>query len=95
MPNLYKEIYRTIKKYDTIVIARHVGADPDALASEIALRDIIINTFPNKKVYAVGYPASKFKFLGILDKFSEELYNNSLLILCQHTFEYFMNTINI
>lgn len=81
MPNLYKEIYRTIKKYDTIVIARHVGADPDALASEIALRDIIINTFPNKKVYAVGYPASKFKFLGILDKFSEELYNNSLLIV--------------
>ena len=81
MPNLYKEIYKTIKKYDTIVIARHVGADPDALASEIALRDIIINTFPNKKVYAVGYPASKFKFLGILDKFSEELYNNSLLIV--------------
>lgn len=77
---LYKEIYKTIKKYNTIVIARHVGADPDALASQIALRDIIINTFPNKKVYAVGYPASKFKFLGILDKFSEDLYNNSLLI---------------
>lgn len=81
MPNLYKEIYKTIKKYDTIVIARHVGADPDALASEIALRDIIINTFPNKKVYAVGYPASKFKFLGLLDKFTEDLYNNSLLIV--------------
>lgn len=81
MPNLYKEIYKAIKKYDTIVIARHIGADPDALASEIALRDIIINTFPNKKVYAVGYPASKFKFLGLLDKFTEDLYNNSLLIV--------------
>lgn len=79
--NQYKNIYKTIKKYDTIVIARHVGADPDALASQIALRDIIINTFPNKKVYAVGYPASKFKFLGLLDKFDEELYNNSLLIV--------------
>lgn len=79
--NIYKQIYKKIKKYDTIVIARHVGADPDALASSIALRDIILNTFPHKKVYTVGFPVSKFKFLGILDKFSEEYYKNSLLIV--------------
>lgn len=76
----YSNIYRKIKKYDTIVIARHVGADPDALASQIALRDVILNTFPKKKVYAVGNPASVFKYLGILDKFNEEMYQNSLLI---------------
>lgn len=81
MNNICKKIYKAINKYDTIVIARHVGADPDALASQIALRDIILNTFPNKKVYAVGYPASKFRFLGLLDKFNEELYQNSLLIV--------------
>lgn len=75
-----KTIFRKIKKFDTIVIARHVGADPDALASQIALRDIILNTFPKKKVYAVGNPASAFKYLGILDKFNEEMYQNSLLI---------------
>lgn len=75
-----KAIFRKIKKFDTIVIARHVGADPDALASQIALRDIILNTFPKKKVYAVGNPASAFKYLGILDKFNEEMYQNSLLI---------------
>jgi len=79
--NIYKSIYKKIKKYDKIVIARHTGADPDALASQIALRDVIINTFPKKKVYAVGYPASKFKFLGILDKFSDDMYENSLLIV--------------
>ncbi|MDD3186913.1 MAG: bifunctional oligoribonuclease/PAP phosphatase NrnA [Bacilli bacterium] len=81
LKNIYKDIYKTIKKYNRIVIARHIGADPDALASQIALRDTILNTFPKKEVYAVGYPASKFKFLGILDKFSEELYENSLLIV--------------
>lgn len=75
-----KTIFRKIKKFDTIVIARHVGADPDALASQIALRDIILNTFPKKKVYAVGNPASAFKYLGILDKFNEEMYQKSLLI---------------
>ena len=77
---LIKNIYRKIKKYDTIVIARHIGADPDALSSQIALRDIILNTFPKKKVYAVGTPASAFKYLGMLDRFDEEMYQNSLLI---------------
>jgi phosphoesterase RecJ-like protein len=77
---LIKNIYRKIKKYDTIVIARHIGADPDALSSQIALRDIILNTFPKKKVYAVGTPASAFKYLGTLDRFEEEMYQNSLLI---------------
>lgn len=70
-----------IKKYDRIVIARHVGADPDALGSEIALREIIKETFPRKEVYAVGYPASKFSFIGHLDKMQEEYYENSLLIV--------------
>lgn len=79
--NVYKTIYKKIKKYDTIVITRHIGADPDGLASQIALRDVIINTFPKKKVYAVGYPASKFKYIGILDKFSDEMYENALLIV--------------
>ena len=78
---IYREILKQIKKYETIVITRHIGADPDALASQIALRDIIINNFPTKKVYAVGMPASRFKYLGTLDKFTDEMYDNSLLII--------------
>ena len=78
---MFNKIYRKIKKYNTIVIARHVGADPDALASQIALRDSIKKTFPKKNVYAIGYPASKFKYLGNLDKFQESMYENSLLIV--------------
>lgn len=78
---MYSNIYKKIKKYDTIVIARHVGADPDALASSLGLKEIILHTFPKKKVYVIGHPASKFKYLGVLDKMSEELYQNSLLIV--------------
>lgn len=77
----YRKIFNLIKKYPTIVIARHIGADPDALASSIALRDVILNTFPKKKVYAVGTPVSRFKYLGILDKVTEDMYDNSLLIV--------------
>lgn len=78
---IIKQIFNEIKKYDQIVIARHVGADPDALGSSIGLKDIILKTFPNKKVYVVGCPVSKFRYLGEMDKFTEDLYQNSLLIV--------------
>lgn len=77
---IMKKIEKKIKQYETIVIARHIGPDPDALSSQIALRDVIQNTFPSKKVYAVGSSTVKFKHLGQLDKFSEEMYKNALLI---------------
>ena len=80
MNNIYKKIYRTIKKYNTIVIARHIGPDPDALASSLALKDIILNKFPKKNVYAVGTSANKFKYLGQLDKLPEDV-SKALLIV--------------
>ena len=42
---MYKEIYKAIKKYDEIVIARHTGADIDALGSQLAMQEIIKETF--------------------------------------------------
>lgn len=78
---IYKKIYNEIKKANKIVIARHIGPDPDALGSSIGLKEIIEATFKDKKVYVVGNPASKFKYLGSLDKFSEDMYNDSLLIV--------------
>ena len=81
MDNIFKKIYKQIKKYDKIVIARHVGADPDALGSTIGLKESILSKFPNKKVYVVGAPASKHKYIGQLDKFEDSMYENSLLIV--------------
>ena len=81
MVNIYKQILKKIKEYDEIVIARHVGPDPDAVGSEIALRKIIKYNFPNKKVYAVGTGVSRFKYLGTLDKIDESKLNNALLII--------------
>ena len=76
---MYKKIFKEIKKYDVIVIARHIGVDPDAMASQIALRDSIKLTFPEKKVLAIGTGSAKFSFLGKLDK--AEKVNNALLII--------------
>lgn len=75
---MLKDIFEQIKKYDNIVIARHIGVDPDALASQLALRDSIKKTFPNKKVLAVGSSSPKFNYFPKLDKM-EEL-DNAMLI---------------
>ncbi|MBQ8132624.1 MAG: bifunctional oligoribonuclease/PAP phosphatase NrnA [Bacilli bacterium] len=76
---MFQEIYEKIKEYDTIVIARHIGVDPDALCSQLALRDSIRLTFPEKKVIAIGTGSVKFTSLGKLDKL--EKVENALLIV--------------
>lgn len=77
---MYKEIYKKIKKYNSIVIARHIGPDPDALASSIALKEIIETNFPEKEVYVVGNSASRFKYLGVMDKLPDDV-SQALLIV--------------
>ena len=77
----YKKIAKEIKKYNIIVIARHIGPDPDALGSSIGLKELILNNFPKKQVYVIGAPASRFRYLGNVDKLPEIDYNKSLLIV--------------
>lgn len=79
--DLFKQIYKLIKAYDNIVIVRHVGPDPDAIGSQIALRDSIKLTFPNKNVYAIGAGVSRFKYLGSLDKIDVNALTDVLLIV--------------
>ena len=79
--NVYKKIYKEIKKHKKIVLARHIGPDPDALGSTLGLKEIILNTFPKKEVYAVGTPAAKHKYIGDLDTFEDSMYEDSLLIV--------------
>lgn len=77
---MYNELLEKIISFDTIVIARHIGVDPDALCSQLALRDSIRLTYPNKKVLAVGTGSAKFLSFGKLDKL--EKLDNALLIIC-------------
>ncbi len=82
MKEIYKEIYKKIKEFDKIVIARHIGADPDALGSTLGLKELILNTFPQKKVSCIGVYSSVFKYMGKMDKLDESEIKDSLLIVC-------------
>ncbi len=76
---MYNDVINKIKEYNTIVIARHIGVDPDALCSQLALRDSILLTYPEKKVLSIGTGSSKFLSFGKLDRL--EKVENALLIV--------------
>lgn len=77
---MFSDIYKLIKEFDKIVLARHVGVDPDAMASVMALKDSIKLTFPNKEVYAVGSGSTRFNYFGKLDKI-EDMQGSLLIVL--------------
>lgn len=78
---MLKGIYEEINKYDVIVIARHIGVDPDALGSQFALKETIELNFKEKKVYAVGSKSSRYNYFPKLDKYESTNNNDALLIV--------------
>lgn len=49
-----KDLLIQIKKHNTIIIHRHQKPDGDALGSQLGLKEILIENFPDKKVLVVG-----------------------------------------
>ena len=76
---MFQEIYNTIKESKKIILSRHVGPDPDAMASTMALRDSIKLTFEDKEVLVVGSSSSRFNYFGKLDRIDDT--SGSLLIV--------------
>ncbi len=81
--SIKKEILDKIKKYDSIVIGRHIRPDGDAVGSAKGLGRIIKLTYPEKKVYVSSSDSSEYlSFLGPDDgEVSEEIISSSLVIL--------------
>src|SRR5699024_9812840 len=77
------QIIQSIKKYETIIIHRHVRPDPDAIGSQGGLKEIIRQSFPEKKVFAVGEePDKTLHFLYRMDDIPDDIYEGALVIVC-------------
>ncbi|MFC0187888.1 bifunctional oligoribonuclease/PAP phosphatase NrnA [Fictibacillus aquaticus] len=76
------EILENIKKYDRIIIHRHVRPDPDALGSQGGLAQIIKDSFPDKEVYMAGEEIDSLTFLVKMDEITDEMYEGALVIVC-------------
>lgn len=70
-----------IKQYEKIIIHRHVRPDLDAYGSQCGLGEILKFSFPEKKIYMVGAPASALHYLHELDEIEEEVWDGALAIV--------------
>jgi len=80
--NIKGQIIEEIEKYDSIIIVRHLRPDGDCIGASFGLRDILIASYPNKKIYSVGDGVPEYlSFLGNEDIVNDEEYEKSLVIV--------------
>lgn len=76
-----KQIIDEIEANDSIIIVRHIRPDGDCIGSSFGLREVLIASYPNKKIYSVGDEIPEYlSFLGEEDSINEDIYSNSLVI---------------
>lgn len=88
---MYNKIYELIKEYNTIIIHRHEKPDGDALGSQLGLKLAILETFPEKEVFAVGDTTEYLNFLGIMDEIEDTKYHDALVIVLDSGAEYLIS----
>ena len=60
---MFEAILEQIKTFDTIIIHRHYKPDGDAMGSQIGMKQLLMENFPEKTVYAVGDEPRFFSFM--------------------------------
>ena len=80
---MFDQALKLIEKYDVIIIHRHSNPDGDALGSQIGLKEIIRENYPNKTVYIVGDRTKRYAFMEGWepDEIPDETYTNALAIV--------------
>lgn len=77
----FKTILAKIKAYDTIIIHRHMKPDPDALGSQVGLKEMITSNFPQKTVKVTGYNEPSLSWLAQMNDVSDKDYEGALVIV--------------
>ncbi|GAX05225.1 phosphoesterase [Secundilactobacillus pentosiphilus] len=75
------KILNAIKQHKTIIIHRHQRPDPDAIGSQMGLKEILKASFPDKKIYAVGKQYPGFDWLGKTDAIEDDAYKDALVMV--------------
>ena len=80
---MFEAILEQIKNHHRIIIHRHKSPDGDALGSQIGLKHILMDNFPDKEIYAVGDDAGHYAFMedSTMDEIDDSLYADALAIV--------------
>lgn len=80
---MFEAVLDCIKNYDTIILHRHSRPDGDAMGSQIGMKHIILENFPEKTVYMVGDTTKYLEFMpdSVMDEIDDSVYEGALAIL--------------
>jgi len=79
---MFQKILEQIEKYNSIVIFGHDFPDGDCFGSQIGLKESILLTYPEKKVFVVGSGIRRFEsIIGKIDDIEDSIIEESLAIL--------------
>lgn len=80
---MFEQLFDAIKEYNRIIIHRHSSPDGDAMGSQIGLKNILKENFPDKEIYVVGDISPRFAFMddSVMDTIDDSLYADALAIV--------------
>ena len=80
---MYEKILEAVKSHDTIIIHRHNKPDGDDMGSQIGMKYLLLENFPEKKVSIVGDSAGFYSFVAPcpMDELEDSVFENALSII--------------
>ena len=80
---MFEQIISEIRTFDRIIIHRHTHPDGDALGSQIGLKHILLENFPEKEILMVGDGAGRYGFMedSVMDDVPDSAYEGALAII--------------
>ena len=79
----FDAILTEIKAHDTIILHRHSRPDGDAMGSQIGMKHILKENFPDKTIYVVGDSAGFLSFMDdcLMDEIPDTTYETALAMV--------------
>ena len=80
---MFQQVLEAIREFPRIIIHRHGRPDGDAMGSQVGLKHVILENFPEKTVYMVGDKPGFFGFLegAQMDEIPDSTYEGALAII--------------
>ena len=80
---MFEQVLQAVRDFDRIIIHRHGRPDGDAMGSQIGLKALIQENFPEKTVYIVGDEPRFFGFMegAQMDEIPDSTYEGALAMI--------------
>ena len=80
---MFEAILEKIRTHDRIILHRHSSPDGDAIGSQVGLKHILKENFPEKEIFTVGDPAGRYSFIAdsVMDELPDEAWTGALAII--------------